>query len=48
MAHGPKPGVADGVRGDATRATAELGQIGIKLQVDTSVAAIKRLLQRNK
>ena len=45
MAHGIKPGVADGVRGDATRATAELGQIGIKLQVDTSVAAIKQLLQ---
>lgn len=45
MAHGVKPGVADGVRGDATRATAELGQIGIKLQVDTSVAAIKQLLQ---
>ena len=45
MAHGAKPGVADGVRGDATRATAELGQIGIKLQVDTSVAAIRQLLQ---
>ena len=45
MAHGARPGVADGVRGDATRATAELGQIGIKLQVDTSVAAIKQLLQ---
>jgi len=45
MAHGAKPGVAEGVRGDATRATAELGQIGIKLQVDTSVAAIKQLLQ---
>ena len=45
MAHGIKPGVADGVRGDATRATAELGQIGIRLQVDTSVAAIKQLLQ---
>lgn len=45
MAHGAKPGVADGVRGDATRATAELGQIGIRLQVDTSVAAIKQLLQ---
>jgi len=45
MAHGAKPGVADGVRGDATRATAELGQIGIKLQVDTSVEAIKQLLQ---
>ena len=48
MAHGAKPGVADGVRGDATRATKELGQIGIKLQVDTSVAAIKKLLEQNK
>lgn len=48
MAHGAKPGVADGVRGDAARATRELGQIGTKLQVDTSVAAIKQLLQRNK
>ena len=46
MAKGPKPGVADGVRGDATRATAELGEIGVKLQVDTSVAAIKKLLQQ--
>ncbi|OBV38574.1 creatininase family protein [Janthinobacterium psychrotolerans] len=45
MAHGARPGVADGVRGDATRATAELGQIGVRLQVDTSVAAIKQLLQ---
>ncbi|WP_254926698.1 creatininase family protein [Janthinobacterium sp. PC23-8] len=45
MVHGPRPGVADGVRGDATRATAELGQIGIKLQVDTSVAAIRQWLQ---
>lgn len=45
MAHGARPGVADGVRGDATRATAELGQIGIRLQVDTSVEAIKQLLQ---
>lgn len=46
MAKGPKPGVADGVRGDATRATAELGEIGVKLQVDTSVAAIKKLVQQ--
>ena len=45
MAHGARPGVADGVRGDATRATAELGQIGIRLQVDTSVAAIRQWLQ---
>lgn len=44
MAHGPKPGVADGVRGDATRATAELGRLGVQRQVDTSVDAIKTLL----
>ncbi len=48
MAHGAKAGVADGVRGDATRATKELGQIGIKLQVDTSVTAIRQWLQRHK
>ncbi|MGK5081020.1 creatininase family protein [Janthinobacterium sp. HLX7-2] len=47
MAHGAKPGVPDGVRGDATRASKELGQIGVKLQLDTSVAAIKQLLQRH-
>jgi creatinine amidohydrolase/Fe(II)-dependent formamide hydrolase-like protein len=45
MARGPKPGVADGVRGDASRATAELGRLGVERQVDTSVAEIKSLLQ---
>ena len=44
MARGPKPGVADGVRGDATRATAELGRLGVAHQVDTSVAEITALL----
>lgn len=45
MAHGPKPGPQDGVRGDATRASAELGQLGVQHVVDTSVAAIAALLR---
>ena len=45
MAHGPKPGVRDGVRGDATRASAELGQLGVAHVVDASVAAIDALLR---
>ncbi|WP_413447946.1 creatininase family protein [Duganella sp. Dugasp56] len=44
MSHGPKPGVADGVRGDATRATAELGRLGVQRQVDASVNAIRTIL----
>ncbi|HEV7814013.1 MAG TPA: creatininase family protein [Janthinobacterium sp.] len=47
MARGPKPGVKDGVRGDATRATAELGQLGVQRVVDTSVAAINTLLREH-
>jgi creatinine amidohydrolase/Fe(II)-dependent formamide hydrolase-like protein len=34
----------DGVQGDPRRATAELGQIGVKLIVDTTVAAIQKRL----
>lgn len=34
----------DGVHGDPTRANAELGQIGVRLIVDTSVAAIRQQL----
>jgi creatinine amidohydrolase len=34
----------DGVDGDPRRATADLGQIGVKLVVDTSVAALQRRL----
>lgn len=48
MARGPKPGVADGVRGDATRATAELGQLGVQHIVDTSVSAITTLLRQHR
>jgi creatinine amidohydrolase len=47
MAHAPKPGVNDGVRGDATHASAELGRLGIQRQIDTSVNAIKALLNEH-
>lgn len=40
LAHGPSPTPAQGVRGDARRATAELGKLGVQRIVDTSVAAI--------
>lgn len=41
LAAGAKAGVAGGVRGDPTRASAELGQIGVQQQIDASVAAIR-------
>lgn len=40
LARGPAPTPAEGVRGDARRATAELGKLGVQRIVDTSVAAI--------
>lgn len=40
LAHGPSPTVAQGVRGDARRATADLGKLGVQRIVDASVAAI--------
>lgn len=40
LARGPAPAVKDGVRGDARRASAELGKLGVQRIVDTSVAAI--------
>ncbi|SHN39608.1 Creatinine amidohydrolase/Fe(II)-dependent formamide hydrolase involved in riboflavin and F420 biosynthesis [Duganella sacchari] len=40
LARGPSPTVEQGVRGDARRATAELGKLGVQRIVDTSVAAI--------
>jgi creatinine amidohydrolase/Fe(II)-dependent formamide hydrolase-like protein len=46
MTHSIKPTIHDGVNGDPKRATAELGQIGVKLIVDGSVSAI-RALQSN-
>ena len=45
MAHGAKPGPAEGVHGDPRRATAELGQLGVQRVVDTSVAAIRNLIR---
>jgi creatinine amidohydrolase/Fe(II)-dependent formamide hydrolase-like protein len=40
LAKGPSPTAAQGVRGDARRATAELGKLGVQRIVDASVAAI--------
>jgi len=44
LAAGAKAGPAGGVRGDPTRASAELGQIGVQRQVDESVKAIRAAL----
>lgn len=41
MSHNSKPAISDGVNGDPRRATAELGQKGVQLIVDGSVAAIR-------
>jgi len=41
----PKPTTKDGVVGDPRQATAELGQLGVQLIVDGSVAAIQAELQ---
>jgi creatinine amidohydrolase len=41
LASGAKTGPAGGVRGDPTRATAELGKIGVQRQVEAAVAAIR-------
>lgn len=42
LARPPRPGERDGVQGDPRRATADLGQAGVELIVDTSVAGIRR------
>ena len=39
----PRAGERDGVQGDPRRATADLGQVGAELIVDTTVADIRRL-----
>lgn len=44
LARAPRPGERDGVQGDPRRATADLGQIGVDLIVDTTVAAIRQRL----
>jgi creatinine amidohydrolase/Fe(II)-dependent formamide hydrolase-like protein len=38
-----KPAAQEGVNGDPRRATAELGQLGVQLIVDDSVAAIRKM-----
>jgi creatinine amidohydrolase/Fe(II)-dependent formamide hydrolase-like protein len=43
LAHGPKPGVSDGVHGDPRRATAELGRIGVERIVEVSVTKLRDL-----
>jgi creatinine amidohydrolase len=43
LARSPKANARDGVYGDPTRATAELGRVGIELIVETSVARIREL-----
>jgi creatinine amidohydrolase/Fe(II)-dependent formamide hydrolase-like protein len=45
MAANPKPTLADGVTGDPRRASAELGQLGVQLIVDGSVAAIRAAIK---
>lgn len=42
---GAKPSERDGVYGDPRRATAELGQLGVRRIVDASVAVIRALVQ---
>ena len=46
--NGLKPGEAAGVQGDPRRATAELGQLGVQLILDASVAAIHKLTSANR
>jgi creatinine amidohydrolase/Fe(II)-dependent formamide hydrolase-like protein len=45
LAAGARAGAAGGVRGDPTRATAELGRIGVERIVDVSVGAIRAARQ---
>ena len=45
LAAGAKAGVAGGVRGDPTRSSAALGQLGVARIVDASVAAIRAARQ---
>jgi creatinine amidohydrolase/Fe(II)-dependent formamide hydrolase-like protein len=45
LAAGARAGAAGGVRGDPTRSTAELGQLGVARIIDASVAAIRAAVQ---
>ena len=44
----PAPGEPSGVEGDARRASAELGQLGVDLIVTTSVTAIRKSIETSK
>jgi creatinine amidohydrolase/Fe(II)-dependent formamide hydrolase-like protein len=46
LGRAPKPGERDGVTGDPRRASADLGQVGVDLIVDTSVAAIRQRISQ--
>jgi creatinine amidohydrolase/Fe(II)-dependent formamide hydrolase-like protein len=45
MAQADKPNGHNGVSGDPRRATADLGQIGVRRIVESSVAAIRTVQQ---
>lgn len=47
LASGVKSGEREGVHGDPRRATAELGQLGVQRIVETSVAAIRSIMQEH-
>lgn len=47
LASGVKSGEREGVHGDPRRATAELGQLGVQRIVESSVAAIRTILQQH-
>lgn len=47
LPHGGQWTVHDGVYGNPTRSSAELGQIGVRLIVDTSVASIRRQVEQH-
>jgi creatinine amidohydrolase/Fe(II)-dependent formamide hydrolase-like protein len=47
LANGMKLTERDGVHGDPTRATAQLGQLGVQRIVDTSVATVRTLVEKH-
>jgi creatinine amidohydrolase len=46
LAHGARAAASEGVHGDPRRASAELGQLGVREIVETSVAEIQRLIRQ--
>jgi creatinine amidohydrolase/Fe(II)-dependent formamide hydrolase-like protein len=47
LADGAKTGPADGVYGDPRKASAELGQLGVRTIVDKSVQAIQEAVKQH-